>query len=116
MHKFTSHALAIMYNMCLLRGLTPSAWDMNRTKLLLKEGKDAADPNNYRPITISSIISRTFWGIVDTKLTRLTTLHSSQTGFIPENGCFNNVQTFNNLLTHAKGQKGMVSTLLDVKK
>jgi hypothetical protein len=71
---------------------------MNRTQLLLKRGKDPALAESYRPITISSMPSRLYWGIIDQKLRKHVRFHPRQKGFESEVGCFNNVQILNELL------------------
>jgi hypothetical protein len=55
---------------CLLTacGKQPSAWKENRTILIPKEGKDPSIVGNHRPITIGSLLSRLYWGIIDQKM------------------------------------------------
>lgn len=62
---------------------------------ILKEGKDQALADNYRPITISSILSRIYWGIVDQRMREFACLNIRQKGFTNEPGCFNNISLFN---------------------
>lgn len=94
----TCRALRVLFNMYIMSGITPSDWDLNRTKLILKEGKDRGIPGNYRQITISSVLSRTFWRIIDRKLRILICWNARQKGFVQENGCYNNIQTLKNLI------------------
>ncbi|KAH0816911.1 hypothetical protein GEV33_005880 [Tenebrio molitor] len=83
---------------------TATQWRMNHTQLLLKHGKDPALAESYRPITISSILSRLYWGIIDQKLREHVRFHPRQKGFVSEAGCFNNVQILSELLRHSKSQ------------
>jgi hypothetical protein len=93
------------------------AWRMNRTTLLLKEGKDPKDVQNFRPITISSILSRIYWGIIDSKIRRVLRFILRQKRFVCESGCFNNVHILSESLRHSKeGHKTLVAVVLDVSK
>jgi hypothetical protein len=90
---------------------------MNRTQLLLKRGKDPALTESYRPITISSILTRLYWGIIDQKLREHVRFHVRQKGFVSETGCFNNLQILSELLRHSKSQhQSLVPVCLDVSK
>ncbi|KAH0809334.1 hypothetical protein GEV33_013457 [Tenebrio molitor] len=62
----------------------PTLWRMNRTQLLLKRGKDPALAESYRLITISSMLSRLYWGIIDQKLRKHVRFHPRQKGFESE--------------------------------
>ncbi|XP_011686439.1 PREDICTED: uncharacterized protein LOC105449135 [Wasmannia auropunctata] len=108
--------LRLWYNIIMVRGYQPAAWRVNRTTLLPKEGQDKSKVTNYRPITISSILSRLYWGIVDQKLRSVITMTPRQKGFTSEAGCFNNVHILNELLRHAKVSEGLVVAQLDVSK
>jgi hypothetical protein len=48
-------------------GNQPSMRGNHLTTLLLKEGKDPARAESYRPVTIGSLLSRIYWGIFDQK-------------------------------------------------
>jgi hypothetical protein len=58
-HKYK--LLAGLCSVIILAGSQPTEWRTNRTILIPKEGKDGAKVANYRPITISSLLSRLFW-------------------------------------------------------
>ena len=100
----------------MMSGRQPTAWRKNRTTLIPKDGKDGALAENYRPITISSILSRIYFGIIDEKLRSKARFSPRQKGFMNESGCFNNVHILNELLRHSKAKKGLVVTQLDVSK
>ena len=105
-----------LLNWLLIAGKLPSAWKHNKTTLLLKEGKDPLRPESYRPITISSLISRLFWGIIDWKLRRQIRFNTRQKGFVNEQGCYNNVHILGEILRHSKIGNGLVAVQLDVSK
>jgi hypothetical protein len=97
-------------------GRQPSSWKQNRTALLLKEGKDPTRAENYRPVTIGSLIGRVYWGIIDQKLRAHITTSPRQKGFVREAGCFNDVHILNEALKLAKTKKGLVAVQLDISK
>jgi hypothetical protein len=96
--------------------LQPTAWRINRTVLIPKEGKDLSQVTNYRPITIGSILSRIYWGIIDSKLRSVFSFSPRQKGFVHDTGCFNNVHIFNEILKSAKRRKGLTAIQLDITK
>ncbi|XP_071652959.1 uncharacterized protein [Temnothorax longispinosus] len=110
------YILHAIFNVIMLALKQPSAWRCNRTTLLLKEGKDLSVAANYRPITISSILSRSYWGIMDQRLRNVVHLNARQKGFVPEMGCYNNINLLNEVLAMAKKGKGIVATQVDIAK
>lgn len=63
-----AHHQGLVFNFLLVAGKQSSDWRMNRNTLLLKEGKDGRMTENYRPITISSLISREYYGMLDARI------------------------------------------------
>lgn len=112
----TKEVLRLWFNIIMVRSYQPVAWRTNRTTLLPKEGQDKSKATNYRPITISSILARLYWGIIDQKLKECVKMTRRQKGFTSEAGCFNNVHILSELLKHAKVSKGLVAVQLDVSK
>jgi hypothetical protein len=108
--------LALLYTLITINGEQPSSWKTNRTKLILKPGKEVGIIGNYRPVTIGSLISRMYWGIIDKRLRMFTRFSLRQKGFVNESGCFNNVRIFNEIINIAKKKNGMVAVQLDVSK
>jgi hypothetical protein len=109
-------ALRLFFSFITACGRQPSSWKKNRTTLLLKEGKDPTKAENYRPVTIGSLIGRLYWGIIDQKLRAQITSSPRQKGFVSEAGCFNDVHILNEALKIAKRKKGMVAVQLDISK
>ncbi|KAG5866123.1 hypothetical protein JTB14_038100 [Gonioctena quinquepunctata] len=60
--------LTMIFNCCSATGLHPASWKINRTTLIPKSGKDPEQVANWLPITISSVISRLYFGIIDQSL------------------------------------------------
>jgi Reverse transcriptase (RNA-dependent DNA polymerase) len=108
--------ISMLFNVILVTGILPTDWSVNRTTLIPKEGKDATKAESYRPLTISSMVSRLFWGIVDQRLRGVVKLHPRQKGFVKENGGFANVKLLEETVSHMKRNGGGVGVQLDITK
>ncbi|GJQ68522.1 hypothetical protein Trydic_g17092 [Trypoxylus dichotomus] len=116
-HWVTHVALQYFFNFIMCCGRQPTHWRVkNRTTLVRKDGKDGSSVQDYRPITISSLLSRLYWGLIDQRLRRVVRYSPRQKGFIAESGCYNNVHIFNELLRHSKSNNGLVVVQLDLSK
>lgn len=109
-------ALAKLYNLLLLAQYYPHQWRLNRTTLIPKQGKDKNDAANWWPITISSMLSRIFSGLIDRRLRRVVKQNERQKGFTDENGCYANVKLLGVALRLAKEKSGGVFCVNDVRK
>jgi hypothetical protein len=112
----TQEMLRLLFSFLTACGQQPSAWRMNRTTLILKEGKDPSKVENYRPITIASLICRLYWGVIDQKIRMHIKMNPRQKGFVSEAGCFNDIHIFNEIIKLAKKEKGLIATQLDISK
>lgn len=108
--------LAILFNLVLTSGILPASWRRNRTTLIPKEGKDTNRATNYRLLTIGSLLSRLFWGIMDERLRSTIQINPRQKGFVTEAGCFTNIQILHKLTCQMKEGHGGVGVQLDVSK
>jgi hypothetical protein len=52
--------LALLFQMCIEQGITPANFHGGRTSNILKKNKDPLLCKSYRPITVSSVISKVF--------------------------------------------------------
>jgi hypothetical protein len=93
----TQEVLRLFFHFITACGYQPTSWKSHRT-LLLKQGKDPARVETYRPVTIGSLLSRIYWGILDQKLRSLIKFTTHQKGFVDEVGCFNSVHILNQTL------------------
>ena len=87
---FTIETLTYIYNLCINSGTFPS--DLKIAKVIpLPKTKDLSDPNNYRPISILSIISKPLEKHIHSHLYKyleeLNLLHPLQSGFRPGHSC-----------------------------
>jgi len=107
--------LRILFNLILVSKFQPKAWNINRTILIPKQGKDGSRVEKYRPIVISLLICRTYWGIVDIKLCEVISFLPRQKCFVHETGCFNRDHILNEMIKAAKIENGLVAIQLDSK-
>lgn len=108
--------LAKLFNALLFAGYYPASWKANRTTLIPKAGKDLTKIENWRPITIGSMIARVLSGIIDSKFRNIVTQSSRQKGFTNENGCKHNSILLDRVLSHMKAEGGGVITIVDISK
>uniref|UniRef100_A0A6M2DYL2 Putative reverse transcriptase n=1 Tax=Xenopsylla cheopis TaxID=163159 RepID=A0A6M2DYL2_XENCH len=114
--KWVFVILAKLFNVLIAGNIFPAQFRLNRTTLIPKAGKDLTEAKNWRPITISSIISRVFSGIIDARLRSKITLCERQKGFINENGCLANIRILNAVLKHMKAGQGGTIVQIDITK
>jgi len=108
--------LKILFNFILISKIQSNALNNNGTILIPKQGKDASRVENYRPLTIGSLISRTYRGIIDKKLREVVSFSPRQKGLVHESGCFNNIHILNETMKATKTKKGLVAIQLDIVK
>jgi hypothetical protein len=108
--------LRYLFNILLISSLQPTEWRINHKTLIPKPGKDPSRAENHRPLTIGSLISRIYWGIIDQRLREKATFSPRQKGFVSEAGCFNNVHILKEIIRFAKSNEGLIGIQLDVSK
>jgi Reverse transcriptase (RNA-dependent DNA polymerase) len=109
--------LILSFNIWLASRRIPQDLKMNRTVLIPKGSTNLDDIGNWRPITISSIIIRTYNKILGARLNKVLETSDKQLGFKPVNGCAHNIMWLNCLLKHArKNRNNLYACLLDVSK
>ncbi|KAL0893463.1 hypothetical protein ABMA27_013667 [Loxostege sticticalis] len=76
--------LFMLFNFCIGHGYLPS--DMMRTivvPIVKNKTGDLADKNNYRPISLATVISKVFDSVLNARLNMYIKLHDNQFGFRP---------------------------------
>ena len=100
----------------LATGWTPKKLCEGRTVLIPKDG-DPEDPNNYRPITIYSVVRRIIERVLDKRLRAQIELDCNQRGFVSVPGTHVNARLINACLLDAKEkQTDCTIVLLDISK
>ena len=91
--------LVRIFNILLICGRLPERLLGSRTTLIPKKD-DATEPGDFRPITVSSVIVRTFHKILASRLAKQVVLDQRQRAFIPADGCAENIWKFDIVLRH----------------
>ena len=105
---------ATVFNDLLMHSVCPPAWKTAVTRLIHKKGA-TDDPKNWRPISLTSTLGKTFHSIIAHRLTRHLIEQNVidpeiQKGFLPSiNGTLEHTQTPSTLLQHY--QKKLTSVL-----
>jgi hypothetical protein len=112
----TQEVLRLFYCLITACGTQPNDWRENRTKLLLKDGKDPARADSYRLVTIGSLLNRIFWEYSTRNSITLSASRHDTKGFVNEAGCFNDVHILNEVIKLAKKGPGLLAVQLDISK
>ena len=83
-------SLSIIFNLSLLTGMVPDDWKLSNVIPVFKSGT-RNDCKNYRPISITSIISKVLEKIISSEILLHLTLTGqipvNQHGFLPRRSC-----------------------------
>ena len=109
--------IKIIIEIMLLTSYVPHSFHEGRTVMIPKSG-DTNDVNNWRPITIFSVIRRVIERVLDKKLRSQIVINRNQRGFVAGiQGCHINSILVNACLQKAKNTKtDCVAVFLDVSK
>ena len=112
--------LHIIFCKSLSSGSVPEDWKRSNITAIFKEG-DKSDPNNYRPVSLTCIISKVFEAIVKEQLIDFlysnNIIKDSQHGFTQGKSCLTNLLTFmETILDWVDGQEPVDIVYLDFRK
>ncbi|CAL7932985.1 unnamed protein product, partial [Xylocopa violacea] len=108
--------LVRIFNLFLLLGKIPKHLLESKTILIPKKD-GASEPGDYRPITISSVITRTYHKILARRIMRLVNLDKRQKAFIPADGCAENIFDLDMVLRyHRQNFKSLFVASIDIAK
>jgi len=113
-------ALVRLYNMIMETETWPTQWELGIITPIFKGG-DNSDLNDYRNITVLSVLSKVFEMIMNKRLMewseKMEKLCDEQGGFRPERGCLDQVFILNEILLNRKEKKkATITAFIDVKK
>lgn len=110
------NVLIRIFNLFLLCGRLPEHLLKAKTTLIPK--KDGAErPEDYRPITVQSVITRAFHKILATRLTNTIALDPRQKAFLPTDGCAENIFCLDMILKyHRQNFKPLYMASIDIAK
>lgn len=108
--------LSILFNAILLTNILPERFLTASTTLILKKARPAS-PGDFRPILVSSVLSRTMFGVLAAQVTAQELINPTQRAFVALDGCVSNIILLNSLVYEAKKNlKPLCGVFLDVKK
>jgi hypothetical protein len=110
--KDIKELLRMLYNLILVSKIQPTAWNANISILIPKQGKDGSRVENYKPLSIGSLICH----IVDRMLREVISFSLRQKGFVHEMGCFNIAHILNETIRAGKNKNWLVSVQPDIAK
>ena len=110
--------LAVLFNRCQHEKDVPAAWKLATTVLIYKKGDDA-DVNNFRPISLMSVIYKLFMGVMAKRLTRWSidagVLSGEQKSARPSEGCYEHTYLLKSLVADARRRKQLFLAWLDIR-
>lgn len=116
MLKIPVKKLAMLYNAMLFLQYVPKTFRVSRTSLIPKTDQNLQLVNNWRPITVSSLLLRTCHKIVALRL-RAVQLSESQRGFVDIDGVYANNTIVQAIVKQMRRRAKAFSIIsLDVKK
>ena len=84
------NTLTYVFNLCIMKSIFPNAFRIAKVIPLYKSG-DSANPSNYRPISIVSVLSKPLEKHINKHLLlhldKYNLLHPSQSGFRKKHSC-----------------------------
>ena len=105
-----------VFNSLLLLEDVPSNWAKGKITLIPKVNTPS-QPGEYRPITVTSLILRTFNKILASRLMKAAPLPPRQKGFAPEEGVAANLLLIQELIKeHTKTNESLCLAFIDFKK
>jgi hypothetical protein len=95
--------LTILFNACLEKGYFPDAWSEGFVVPIYKSG-NSSDPNNYRGITLLSVLGKLFTRVLNNRLNDWAENYNvyieSQAGFRKNMGTIDNVFILDGIISH----------------
>lgn len=91
--------LARIFNIFMICGKIPQ-WLLSSRTVLIPKKDNATEPGEYRPITVSSVITRTYHKVLASRILSAVDLDQRQKAFVPVDGCAENTFRFDMLLRH----------------
>jgi Reverse transcriptase (RNA-dependent DNA polymerase) len=109
--------LQAVYALICATGLCPAHFRHARTVLIPKCSPPSADPAQYRPITIGSILMRIFHGVLANRWKHSVRFHAAQKGFMPCDGILENIDVLQYLMERSrKAHEPIYLASIDVSK
>jgi hypothetical protein len=108
--------LSCIFNLCLALHHLPARMKIART-ILIPKVKNPSAPGDFRPISMTSVLTRLFHKILAKRLERHLPFNPRQKGFFRSDGCAENLHLLNAILHAAKkGKKPVTILFIDIRK
>lgn len=115
LRKIGPDRLRVLFNLFLLTSIIPEELKLGRVTLIPKSEKPN-DPKDFRPITVGSMILRSYNSLLCRRLAKIP-LRGTQKGFMTRDGIAENTSILKAIFQKArKDRKGVYLCLLDVSK
>lgn len=108
-HWAVREVLRLLLTLIFVAGRQSTNLRIHGPTLLPKDWKDPWKAVIYRPITIISILSTLFWGVLSERIGERVRFTPRQKGFTSEAGCFNKVSVLDMFLKHTKRNAGLIT-------
>jgi hypothetical protein len=108
--------LAVLFNIFQITAKIPKELIVART-ILIPKSKNPESPSDYRPISISSVVTRVYHAILASRLEHKLVLNSRQKGFRRCDGVSENIHLLEAIIDMAKrGKKPLSIAFIDLRK
>ena len=116
LRKFSFDDLAAHMSLWLLVGIPPASFKTGLVTLIPKN-REASSPGDYRPITVSPIMSRLFHRVLASRMSTSWSLSPRQKAFCPGDGVAQNIYLIKSILQKKREQLQKLNiTFVDVSK
>ena len=101
-NKICSSFLGILFNKCLSLGVVPCPWQQSIIKPIPKPGGNSIDPNDYRGISLQSVVTKVLCYIMNSRLCEylehLNLLVEEQNGFRKGRSCQDHIFSLHSII------------------
>jgi hypothetical protein len=98
-------ARTLFFNLVMFTERIPDFLNLGRTIFIPKTGEGSEDPKDFRPITMSSVITRHFHKILASRLSKMHSWDQRQRAFLPYDGCAENLTVLNTFIHTARSKR-----------
>ena len=107
--QFTLPLYTKLFNTIFDTGILPDSWLEGKIRPIFKNKGDQSDPENYRPITVLSYLSKVFTSVLNNRLTKFLDstggLNENQAGFRKGYSTIDHIFSLNVLIELHKAKK-----------
>ena len=110
-----------LFNYCFRNAIVPSNWNKSVIKPIPKTSKESKNPNDFRGISLQSVIMKTYCRILNSRLSEWIELNSvlseEQNGFRPGRCCLDHIFTLSSIVENRMiGNQDTFACFIDFRK